>query len=735
MNIKKPFLSTKFLGVAVFIALLFPFQPALFVKAQTATPTGAENISFTLNDLGYTSDDEYQGVLVSRTYDVNLPVSWSYTQPATVTVRFSHSPSLNSHSSLAADWNGVRVGSVLLDPSNVDQGSLQLTIPATALVAGYNSLTLQFYMGISDNFCDDFDNPAVWAVVHNTTSFELAYSPQPASLDLHGLPGFLIDPSLIRKNTVTLVLPNQPTAAELNAATLVSAKLGQMADWRTLDVKALPLEQFKAQSPAGNVIFIGTAQHLAAQTATLLPSFTGTGDSLQLKDLNSQAIAADSGVLWLQASPSDPTASWLTVTGATDAALQKAASAFATTSAFDRLSGPLGVILNTPSVAATANASPGLTYSLADLGYADIVATGMRQQTSYINFPVQLAFNSQGEATFKLIFSHSTQLNPDRSSLDVLVNSVPVTSIGLNSQNAQNAEADIQIPLRLFKLGSNTITLNGNIQVNQSTEQSTLYCTDKYYSDSWLTVDSDSTLSFPAGTGQKTASLTGYPTLYLGSASLANLAFVVPDSTDWATAATVLQVANRLGRTAVGDQLASAVIPASQEASSTAQRPYEIVVGLPAQNPVIMQLNDLLPQPFEADKVTPKPLSGVVSISPASGSLGYIESLFTKDGQYRLVLTATSDEGLGWIANVLNTPSLYKDFDGNLAVLSSSTEVAFLTINSATSLVSNQAPAATPSTPQGGLSQYPSWVIWLAVIIFVLSLGALLFIRLMRNRK
>jgi hypothetical protein len=212
------------------------------------------------------------------------------------------------------------------------------------------------------------------------------------------------------------------------------------------------------------------------------------------------------------------------------------------------------------------------------------------------------------------------------------------------------------------------------------------------------------------------------------------MAFVVPDTTDWTTATTVLQVANRLGRTAKGDQLASAVISASQEAASTAQRPYEIVVGLPAQNPVIMQLNDLLPQPFEADKVTPKALSGVASISPASGSLGYIESLFTKDGQYRLVLTATSDKGLGWVANVLNTPTLYKNFDGNLATLSSSAEIAFLTIKSSTSLVSNQAPETTTAS-QGGLSQYPSWVVWLAVIIFVLSLGALLFIRLMRNRK
>ena len=733
MNNKEPFSFQEISRTVVFISLLLMFAMPQVVKAKEIEPN-VEHVSFTLNDLGYTSDDEFQGVLVSHQYDVNLPTTWTFANPATITIRFDHSPSLNTHSSMAVDWNGIRVGSVLLDSSNAAQGSFQVEIPSEALIAGYNKISLQFYMGIRDDFCEDFDNPAVWAVVHKTTSFDLEYSPQVPNVDLHTIQDVLIDPSPVQKNLITLVLPNAPTASELDAAALVSAKLGQMADWRTVEIKTLALEQLDSQKPAGNLILIASAQHLSALSSSLLPPFVGSGDSLQMQDMDGKNIASNSGVLWLQASQNDTKSIWLSVTSSSETGLQKAARAFATTTAYDRFSGQLGVILDTPQSSETASTSPNLSYSLTDLGYKDIVATGIRQQSTYITFPLQLVFNSQGEATFKLIFSHSTVLNPDRSSLDILVNSVPVTSVSMNSQNAQNAEVDVKIPLRLLKLGDNTITVTSNIQVNKSVEASTLYCTDQYYSDSWLTVSPDSTLSFPSGIGQKTASLAGYPGIYLGSASLSNLAFIVPDTIDWTTATTVLEVANRLGRTAKGDQLLNAVIPASLQPENSTQRPYQIIVGLPSQNPVIMQLNDLLPQPFEDDKVTPKALAGVASISPASGSLGYIESLFTKDGQYRLVLTATSTAGLEWVAGALNAPTMYKNFDGNLAVLSSSDEIAFFTISSDTSLVSGQ-PTTSTSTSGGELSQHPNWVIWLAIAIFGLSLGALLIIRLMRNRK
>lgn len=720
---------------ALFILLVLLMAAPQGVKAQDSqTWTQA---TFTLKDLGVTSDDEYQGVLVSHQYGVTFPATWKIEAPLKITIDFSHSASLNNHSSMSVDWNDIRVGSGLLGSQNVEGGKLEIEIPAESVISGYNKLNVQFYMGIRDDFCEDFDNPAIWAVVHNTTSFEVQYSGQAQTLDLRSLPTTFIDPSPLQESVITLVLPANPSAAELEAAATISAKLGQWADWRTPVIKTLSLDKLASQKPEGNLLVIGQAANLATASTTLLPASSGSGSSLQLKDKAGKAIGADSGVLWLQTSPYDETGILLSVTGVDASGLQKASRAFATTSVFDRLSGQLGIILQTPAVEEVATTTPSLVYSLKSLGFADIVATGSSQQSTYLTLPLQLVFDSQGEAVFNLIFSHSTVLNPDRSSLDILVNDVPVTSIALNAQNAQDASVEVKIPLRLFKVGENSIAITSNLQVNNAAVASTLYCTEKYYTDSWLTISPNSTFTFPANIGQKTASLTGYPNLYLGSATLANLAFVVPDKIDWPVANLVLQVSNRIGHTARGDSLLPAVVSVKDQAAVSTARSYQIIVGLPAQNDAVMQLNDLLPQPFEADKVTPRAIAGVTQVVPASGSLGYIQSLFTEDGAYRLVLTGTSSTSLSWLASIVNTPDQYKKFSGNLVVASNAEETAFLTIASKTSLVSDQpVEADTTTAPNPGtLGSYPDWVLWLAGGIFVISLAALLVIRFTRNRK
>jgi hypothetical protein len=65
-------------------------------------------------------------------------------------------------------------------------------------------------MGIRDDFCEDFDNPAVWAVIHNSTAFRFDYTVTEPKLDLYKLPSSLIDPSPVLNNRINLVLPDKP---------------------------------------------------------------------------------------------------------------------------------------------------------------------------------------------------------------------------------------------------------------------------------------------------------------------------------------------------------------------------------------------------------------------------------------------------------------------------------------------------------------------------------------------
>jgi hypothetical protein len=717
--------------ICLFITTTIPGE----VFAGWGTPDNQQHAVFTLNDLGYTSDDEYQGVLVSHQYDVNLPASWEFSQSGLVTISFSHSELLNPYSSLAVDWNDIRVASVLLDLSNADHGTLQFEIPADQLVSGYNKMSLHFYMGIRDDFCEDFDNPAIWAVVHNTTSFDLGYTIKEFDPDLYKLFDRIIEPSALYQNSITLVLPIQATAAELEAAALVSAKLGQVANWRSLEVKTLPLELLSELKPTGTLIIIAPAQQLSTLSELFLPPFTGSGDDLLMQDVNGNAINSDAGVLWTQNSPYDPFATGVVITASSPEGLQKAGRAFATSTVFDRLSGQLGIILDVPQPEEDPSAAaPGLTYSLLDLGYQDIVAMGTNQQSINLNIPLHMVFDSLGDASLKLNFSHSDTLNPDRSSMNVLVNNVPVSSVQLTSENAQNAEVEIKIPLRLFTLGSNLITIISNIQVNDSIVESTLYCTDEYYTDSWLTISGTSSFTFPSEIGKNTTSLTGYPEVYLGSPTLSNLAVIVPDVPDWTTSAMVLTVANRIGRSAKGDQLLLTVLPASAQGTDLPERPFQIVVGLPSQNSAIMKVNDLLPQSFEEDGITPRTIEGYADIVPASGELGFIQTLFTDQGKYQMILTATSPIGLEWVAKAMNTPTIYQSFTGNLVVLTGDEQVASFTIPTATSPVLELS-SENMQENKGQVNQNPEWVVALAVSIVIISLGVLLINWLLKKRS
>lgn len=716
--------------ICLFITTTIPGE----VFAGWGTPDNQHAV-FTLNDLGYTSDDEYQGVLVSHQYDVNLPASWEFSQSGLVTISFSHSELLNPYSSLAVDWNDIRVASVLLDSSNADHGMLEFEIPADQLVSGYNKMSLHYYMGIRDDFCEDFDNPAIWAVVHNTTFFDLGYTIKEFDPDLYKLFDRIIDPSALSQNSITLVLPIQATTAELEAAALVSAKLGQVANWRSLEVKTLPLELLSELKLTGTLIIIASAQQLSTLSEPFLPPFTGSGNGLLMQDMNGNAIDANAGVLWVQKSPYDPHATGVMVTASSPEGLQKAGRAFATSTVFDRLSGQLGIVLDVPQAEEDVSAAaPGLTYSLLDLGYQDIVAMGTNQQSINLSVPVHRVFDSLGDASFKIEFSHSDTLNPDRSSMSILVNNVPVSSVQLTNENARNAEVEIKIPLRLFTLGSNLITIISDIRVNDSIVESTLYCTDEYYTDSWLTISETSSFTFPSDIGKNTTSLTGYPEVYLGSPTLSNLAVIVPDVPDWTTSAMVLTVANRIGRSAKGDQLLLTVLPASAQRTDLPERTFQIVVGLPSQNSAIMKVNDLLPQPFEEDGITPRTIEGYADIVPASGELGFIQTLFTDQGKYQMVLTATSPIGLEWVAKAMNTPTIYQSFTGNLVVLTGAEQVASFTIPTATSPVLEFSSKSMPEN-KDQVNQNPDWVVTLAVSIVIISLGVLLINWLLKKRS
>ncbi len=694
--------------------------------SPTAVPTSVQpkfsTKNVTLTDLGYSKDETVQGILASRLYEIRWPGSWDVKPGNSVTIQFSHPLNLASYSSLAVDFNSVRIGSVSLTPENADNGRLKLDIPANIINAGYNELALHFYMGIHDNYCDDIQNPGVWATIHSASAFDLSYDNATLAPELGLFPVPLLQKSNLLINQLSIVTADNPSVSELKAVAVISAKLGQLNSFYNMNLVVVP--ESAMSSPAsvkGNKIFIGLSKNLKVLTSGAYPFVKSVGGKLDFVSLDGKTLNPDDGILWEDVSPTDPTSVRLIVTGQTDAGLEKAAQGLANDSIYVRLKGQLGVIQQIPQTLPIVPARKSMT--LANLGYKDQTAGGTSKQTITYVLPLTGEWKVATEATFNLHFGHSALLYSQGSVVSLLVNDIPVGSDLLTTDNAENGNLTYKIPARLFKIGNNTLSFQTDGQLPYD-PQDKYFCDKDHFYESWVTVYSDSSLTLPDGPTSLVLDLENYPAGFSGITDLSDLGFVVADSPDWTTAQAIAWIATRLGRYSPSPDFNPNVIKAS-DYKNDSTIVYQILIGEPGKNKAISQLNAILPLPFAEGKNTlqnPQQIAQIVSPT-GSGSIGYIQAAITDKDKPRLVVTGNSAEGVLWAAKALNDQDKVDQLKGDFAILDSPVSIYSASIKDPIVAEVDATPVAgvvTPIRTITGIST--TWVLWLAGGLFLLTL-------------
>jgi len=697
----------------------------------------------TLEDMGYTSDDTVHGVLVTREYGLSWPDAWEVQPGNTLTLQFSHSPALDPRSTLTVEFNGTRLSSVLLTPENTEDGTLQIALPENLIHVGYNGLRLNFYMGLYDFNCQDIDDPAVWTTIHNTSAFHFSYTLKIPDPNLANFPAPFMDNSDLVENHVTFVLPDQPMPAELNAAVTISAKLGQLAAWRTMHLHTLSEAQAQdIEAVMGDLILVGRADRLQTLRDAPPPFVSWQGGKPTLVDSRGVPLLQEAGVLWEQLSPTNETTVMLIVTGATDGAVLTAARALADEATYPRLVGQLGIVLDVPEPPPT-EMIIGQAMTMEELGYDDRTAWGSREQSMKYAVPLPFAWQLRFEATLDLHLAHSAIVDPEESSLSVLLNDTPVGSILLTPENAEDALVTFRLPAQLFKSGNNTLSVMSDMDLYEGDEDHRYRydydCLDPEPKQAWLVVYADSQLNLPGGPTSIVLSLADYPQAFVGPANLSDVTFVVPDLADSTIAHAIIQIAERLGHFAEGEALASQVINA-QTLGSIAQPPkYQILIGRPTQNTAVARLNADLPQPFKPGTDDPEPVEVLAQIVPPEGTVGYIQAVLSPDGHPRLIVTGITDEGVLWASEALSDPDLMKELGGDLAIVSASGSI----VSTEGSSISAEDIVATaevrpeedrqPPQPPMPIVEQPiatvpgptDWINWLAAGLFVFTVAIL----------
>jgi hypothetical protein len=724
--------------LAVIISLI-----AVFSIAANSHQLNVQSTELSLVDIGYESDDTIHGVIVSRDYVFRWPETWEPTSGNKFILKFSHSPVLDPVSTLSVELNGSRLSSVILDHTNVENAQLEVPLPGHLIKVGYNEIQLVLYQGLNDFNCRDLDDPSVWTTVHNASGWHFSYQLKRPEFSLSGFPSPFIPTSYLDYSPVTFVLPDKPTTAEVNAASSIAAILGKLTpSWHENSLNIISDSQFQSNHVlGGNLVFIGKVNHSQAILSLGSPNVIIQGDSTELIDSNHDPVPADAGVLWMQPSSTDETGVLLVVTGESDEAVMKAGSALANESSYSLFTGTFGVVVSVPFPEPIGDEVKQLI-TLEELGYEDRTVFGTFEQTLRYSIPQPLAWLIMNGATIDLHFAHSSLANADESFLSVMLNDIPVESIFLTEDNAEDAHAIISLPARLFEPGGNSLKIISNMTLDFDRDSEEylnesldcLHDDESEYKAAWLVVYSDTKIGLPGRPGSMLIDLDFFPDVFIGDLDLSELAFVLPENHNFSAVSSTILLSEFFGQFSDEVALYPHVYDVISFPSQGAIPKHQVLIGRPSDNASISMINSKLPQPFDITNDSPMPIEGLIQTISRERTNGYIQALIGTQGETILVLTGTNDDGVLLAASALRTPEIVRELAGDLAIVNSEGLVYSVDIYPDEDRETVDLTVSSEEIEPEELPRQQNWVLWLAGGLLITTLLILLvFIYL--NRK
>jgi hypothetical protein len=362
-------------------------------------------------------------------------------------------------------------------------------------------------------------------------------------------------------------------------------------------------------------------------------------------------------------------------------------------------------------------------FTLQSLGYKNETLSGIGLNS------VQYLFNASREqlnskdSYIDLIYYHSGLLDYGYSSFSVELNNEVISSTPFTKESEQLSTLQVKIPPGLLRFGENRLTVSARMLTTTS-------CDVTGFSDPWLTISDQSSIHLPATTDVNSITpslldLKFFPNLFMTHSDLGDVAFVLPKTapSTWKIAG---QLAYELGRN-------SNPLISNLEAVYAEDMPQQvldenslIVIGKASTIPLLSQINNQLPAPFDiASDTASESNMQVIYRIPKGMSVGYLELLNSPFNVEKpiLVLAGNSDDGLVMAGNALLLNELRNQLTGVFAV-TNGTQIATGSASSVFSAVGTLVPpqASVISTPFPVTSNAPvalappSWLLPMLVI-------------------
>lgn len=548
------------------------------------------------------------------------------------------------------------VSSVTLTRNNVGPQTLIIPLPSAVLAdPEETSHTLQLVMEAEDHCL--MDGISRLFIRSDLSYFHFEYHNYFPRLDLARFPEpFYTGEIGQQAERVLLVLPDNPSESDLEAAAGISAGFGLLTFNELLVQVVQASELTDALQRDNNLLLVGQiGEHALIDelyAANALPT-TFDGDNVSL---GADPVAESDGIVQLIANPANEMKALGVVTGLNELALRKAAQALSGPPSILGLGGPLALVEDVREVG---QAAPGTrfetTMTFADLGVDQLLLTGIGGQIAEVRFYAPAGAQLAPDAAIDLMFTYSGALGRG-SNVSVLMNDTPVLSAFLSEEEgAQLAfEKDAEgrnhltgnIPPESVVPGQrNTITL-----ILDAREQ--IECVIPDPMATWFNVSPESELFLPREYVDPALvpQLVGwFPVPFNGMPDLQDMFVSLPAEPTSLDIQQVLQLISRIGSETVGGVAFKPTMNIGDLPEGLDLAEYNILVlGRPTTNPFLAELNNALPQPFVAGTdAIQQTLDDVSYRLPAGYDVGLLQALQSPWAAERsiLVVSGTGPQG------------------------------------------------------------------------------------------
>ncbi|MBI5932755.1 MAG: cellulose biosynthesis cyclic di-GMP-binding regulatory protein BcsB [Chloroflexi bacterium] len=742
-------MNTKaFVTVLVLMMLILsPIRVAADAPSQANLQGGENAVSVTFAGLGYL-DSELVGPLDGTRRIFSVPANWQLKPGGSITLDFNvlltgadvglvEGKTAAYSGTLTVTFNNKVLGYVRLEAGG--NKTATFIIPADAITSirenGQHELNIQLNAQL-----DCLYDVRTTVTVLATSRFDMLFDIASPELNLARLPApFFLRNSLL-PDTTLLVVSSQSTAEELQAAMDVMAGFGSLVS-RTFNFYLITDDKVTPELlAASHLVFVGMPGKMPMLEQVIFPVTIAGGQFVNLPP-----ESTEDGVLQMAHSPWNPNKVVLLVSGNSGPAVIKAAQAAGSGKIFVHQNPAVSYIRDVQTLAGSLPVVEDFT--LADLGYENQQIQGIGiDQIDYTFLAAKEQLTSK-EGVVKLVYYHSGLLDYGVSSIAVEINGQIIVSVPFSKETEQITTLEIKIPPGALRFGENTLTVQARMQPNLS-------CDFSGFSDPWLLVSNQTALHLPVADAAPVATsyrvdLKNFPVMFMKQSDLGDVAFVLAenDPIGWKAAADLAYTLGAISKPSISHLSVAYANAVPEEMRANASL---IVVGKASALPIMRELNESLPAPFNLETNTAEEQGmQIVYRVPPGVQVGYLELAASPFNPENLVMVVSgnSDEGVTMAGGSLLSDVLKTQLTGVFAItngvqvdvsegLTHFSNVGGSIPGSEQVILTPIATAAPTEQPSANMDG-PSWLLPLmiasgVIVIIILSIVALGAIR--RNK-